>query len=136
MKKVMNNMKSVVAIALLALTLGVSNSAVANNGGEKNNNNVELKYLGQLKNQPVFQLNIKSTPDAEYLIRIIDEANNVVYAEKMKGQDISKKFQLSDEAQENSLLTFEIINKKDNSVTTYKVRNNTRTVQDIEIAKL
>lgn len=135
MKQVMNNIKSVVAVALLALTLGISTTAVANNGGD-NNNNVELKYLGQLKNQPVFQLNIKSAPDAEYLVRIIDEANNVVYAEKLKGQDITKKFQLSDDAQESSLLTFEIINRKDNSVTTYKVRNNTRTVQDIEIAKI
>lgn len=135
MKQVMNNMKSVVAVALLALTLGISTTAVANNGGD-NNNNVELKYLGQLKNQPVFQLNIKSAPDAEFLVRITDEANNVVYAEKLKGQDITKKFQLSDDAQENSLLTFEIINKKDNTVTTYKVRNNTRTVQDIEIAKI
>ncbi len=135
MKQVMKNIKSVVAVALLALTLGISNTAVANNGGD-NNNNVELKYLGQLKNQPVFQLNIKSAPDAEYLVRIIDEANNVVYAEKLKGQDITKKFQLSDDAQESSLLTFEIINRKDNSVTTYKVRNNTRTVQDIEIAKI
>ncbi|OYW17060.1 MAG: hypothetical protein B7Z54_08915 [Sphingobacteriales bacterium 12-47-4] len=126
-------MKTVVAAFVLVLTLGFANNSFANNG--ENTNAVELKYLGNLKNQPVFQLNIKGAVDAEFMVRITDEANNVVYAEKLKGQDISKKFQLSDEALENSLLTFEIINKKDNSVTTFKVRNNTRTVQDIEIAK-
>lgn len=133
MKQVINNMKTVVAAFVLVLTLGFANNSFANNG--ENTNAVELKYLGNLKNQPVFQLNIKGAADAEFMVRITDEANNVVYAEKLKGQDISKKFQLSDEALENSLLTFEIINKKDNSVTTFKVRNNTRTVQDIEIAK-
>ncbi len=133
MKQVINNMKTVVAAFVLVLTLGFANNSFANNG--ENTNAVELKYLGNLKNQPVFQLNIKGAVDAEFMVRITDEANNVVYAEKLKGQDISKKFQLSDEALENSLLTFEIINKKDNSVTTFKVRNNTRTVQDIEIAK-
>lgn len=134
MKQVINNMKTVAAAFVLVLTLGFANTTFANNG--ENTNAVELKYLGTLKNQPVFQLNIKGSIDAEFMVRITDEANNVVYAEKLKGQDISKKFQLSDDAQENSLLTFEIINKKDNSVTTFKVRNNTRTVQDIEIAKL
>lgn len=134
MKQVINNMKTVVAAFVLVLTLGFTNTSFANNG--ENTNAIELKYLGNLKNQPVFQLNIKGAVDAEFMVRITDEANNVVYAEKMKGQDISKKFQLSDEALENSLLTFEIINKKDNSVTTFKVRNNTRTVQDIEIAKI
>ncbi|MBL7751071.1 MAG: hypothetical protein JNN29_06795 [Chitinophagaceae bacterium] len=134
MKQVINNMKTVVAAFVLVLTLGFANTSFANNG--ENTNAVELKYLGNLKNQPVFQLNIKGAVDAEFMVRITDEANNVVYAEKLKGLDISKKFQLSDEALENSLLTFEVINKKDNSVTTFKVRNNTRTVQDIEIAKL
>ncbi len=134
MKQVINNMKTVVAAFVLVLTLGFANTSFANNG--ENTNAVELKYLGNLKNQPVFQLNIKGAVGAEFMVRITDEANNVVYAEKLKGLDISKKFQLSDEALENSLLTFEVINKKDNSVTTFKVRNNTRTVQDIEIAKL
>lgn len=134
MKQVINNMKTVVAAFVLVLTLGFANTSFANNG--ENTNAIELKYLGNLKNQPVFQLSIKGAADAEFMVRITDEANNVVYAEKLKGQDISKKFQLSDEALENSLLTFEIINKKDNSVTTFKVRNNTRTVQDIEIAKI
>lgn len=134
MKKVMNNMKSIVTTLILVMTLGVTQSAFAFTGDK--NQSIELKYLGQLKNQPIFQLTIKGAPEAEFVLRITDEANNVVYAEKLKGQDISKKFQLDDEALENSLLTFEIVNKKDNTVTTYKVRNNTRTVQDIEIAKL
>jgi len=134
MKKVMNNYKSVLAALILTLTVGIAQPANANNGEKKNN--VELKYIGQYKNQPVFELNIKGSENTEVLVRITDEANNVVYAEKMKGEDISKKFQLSDEEFTNAYLTFEIINKKDNTVTTFKVRNNTRTVRDVEIAKI
>ncbi|MBI1341300.1 MAG: hypothetical protein GC171_00040 [Terrimonas sp.] len=133
MKRVMNNYKVMAMALMIILTLGFTQNVNATGQNEKP---VGLKYVGKLKNLPVFQLDINGAPGAEYIIRISDDANMVIYSEKVKGENISRKFQLNDEVLGNAYLTFEVVKKDDNTVTSYKVSNNTRTIQDIEIAKL
>lgn len=135
MKKVMSNYRTVMAALVMIFTLTIAETASAT---EKNDNPVELKYIGKLQNQPLFELNINGEKGAEYLIRITDEHNSVIYTErvKLKGEKVVKKFQLNQDDLGNTDLTFEVINRETNKVTSYKVSNSTRMVQDIEIAKL
>ena len=132
MKQAMKNIKSAIPALLILLMLGATQTVAAAGTHE---DPVALKYIGSVKNQPVFQLEINNPKEAEYVIRISDEAGNILYAEKAKGSAITKKFRLNDEELGDATLTFEVINKAENTVTSYKVKNNTHTVQDIEIAK-
>ena len=62
----------IVAIALIAaLTVAFTTPVLANTTGEPQP--VELKYLGQYKNQPVFELSFKSAEDADFTVIIRDD---------------------------------------------------------------
>ena len=114
MKKVMNKYRMMAIAAATIFTLGISNATFANSGPKESPS--ELKYLGSFTNLPVFQLNLNNTEVNSYVITIKDSYNNILYTEKVKGINISRRYKLS--AEEVDLIggtTFEVFNKKTNS---------------------
>src|SRR3954465_8586523 len=83
-------------IALIALTVGFTNTTLANDEG-KNNHITELKFIGNMENQPVFQLNLGNDEDDEITVTFRDEVGNILYTDKFKGANITKKFMLKSE---------------------------------------
>ena len=81
-------------IALLALTLVFSTATFANNEDGKPAHATELKFIGNVENQPVFQLNLINTDEDEYTVTFRDEYGNVLYTDKFKGANLTKKFLL------------------------------------------
>src|SRR5262245_26709709 len=97
MKKAMRNY-GMFAIALLALTFAFSTVTLANDEEGKNNHVTELKFIGNVENHPVFQLNLTNNDEDEFTVIFRDEYGNVLYTDKFKGANLSKKFMLkSDE---------------------------------------
>jgi hypothetical protein len=123
----------IVAIALVAvLTVAFTSPVLANTTGE-NPQNVELKYLGQYKNQPVFELTFKNSEEADFTVVIRDEQDNIVYKDFIKSGTTSKKYMLNTEELGDIPVNFEITSRKTDKTVVYKVNKNTRVVEDVVV---
>jgi len=123
------------AIAL-AVTFTTAFSTPALAIDEKKAIPVELKFVGNINKQPVFQLNFSNTEVNEYTIIVRDEHYNVLYRDKVKGGNITKKFILNTEELGDGDIQFEIIGKKTDKKVVYEVSTVARLVEDVVINKM
>ena len=130
-----NVMKNFLAIALFAV-LSVASTKVMANEDVKAKSGIDLKFIGNLENQPVFQLNVNNTEDDEYVVTFRDEQNNVLYAGKLKGSNITKNFQLNAEDGGDNTMSVEVKSKKTNKTEVYKINRTHSFTEEIVVAKL
>jgi hypothetical protein len=137
MKQAMKTTR-VITLGLFTLcTMGLSQATFA---GSKTDNPVELKFIGKFKNRPVFQLNLNNNETEQYFINIKDEYNTVLYSEKIKGENISRKYQLDiDDADLNSStfgVRVEVTSAKTHKTQVYKISSHKSVTENIVVAKL
>jgi hypothetical protein len=135
MKQVLKN-KSIIALTLFAIfSTAAAPAALANDSSRVIP--VELKFLGEVKNQLVFQLNFDgNVEENDFTVTITDETGNQLYKENVKGEKITKRYLIySDEIGDNSL-RFQITSKKSNQSVVYEVNHETHFVQDVVVNKL
>lgn len=122
----------ILAIAFLSVfAIAFTSPALANDGKEPVP--VELKYLGQLRNQPLFELTFNNTEDTDFLVVIRDEFKNILHREYVKNGVTSKKYLLNTEELGNISLQFEITGKKTEKPVIYEVNKNSRFVEDMAV---
>jgi hypothetical protein len=125
----------IIAIALVALTLGLSTATLANDeGGIKNV--TELKFIGNMENQPVFQLSLNNTEEDEYSITFRDETGNVLYADKVKGANITKKFMLKADEIGDATLNVVVKSKKTGKTEVYSINRSHSYVEETVVNKV
>jgi len=125
----------IIAIALLALTLGFSTVTLASD--EDGNKNVtELKFIGNLENQPVFQLSLNGTEEDEYSITFRDDSGNVLYSDKVKGANITKKFMLRAEEIGDTTLSVIVKSKKTGKTEVYSINRSHSYVEETVVNKV
>jgi hypothetical protein len=122
------------AIAFVAVTAVAFISPVRANDTKPQA--VELKYLGQFQNHPVFELNFASEKDTEFTVIIRDDQNNVVYKDFVKAGTVSKKYLLNTEEVGDVPLQFEITGKQSAKTVIYEINKSTRTIDDVVVNKL
>lgn len=133
MKKTMNT--RILAIALATIfTVTLSTTVLAND--EKKAIPVELKFIGNIENQPVFQLTFSSPDENEFTIVVRDEFNTVLYRDYVKAGNITKKFLLNTEELGNTAIQFEITGKKTHKKVIYEVNKQSRFVEDVVVNKM
>lgn len=135
MKTIMRNY-GIMAIALVAFTLAFSTTTLANNENDKVAAAIELKFIGHYENQPVFQLNLNNKEEDEFTIIFRDDYGNVLYAGKVKGNNISKKFMLNIEEIGDSVLSVEVKSKKKNQSEVYQINRNRSYVEETVVSKV
>ena len=135
MKKIMRNY-GIMAIALVAFTLAFSTTTLANNEKEKVASAIELKFIGHYENQPVFQLNLNNKEEDEFTITFRDDYGNVLYAGKVKGSNISKKFMLNTEEIGDNILSVEVKSKKKNQSEVYQINRSRSYVEETVVSKI
>lgn len=138
MKKIFSNNR-LIAIAFLTVfsVAAAPFAAVAADSSYKRVMPVELKLVGNINNQPIFQLSYDgNTEQDEFTIVIRDEDGNSLYRENIKGESFTKKFLLNKDEVGDGALRFEISSKKFSKTVVYEVNRNTRQVEDLVISKL
>jgi len=96
-----------------------------------------LTFIGNIKNQPLFQLNFTGEANYdEYTITIKDEAGITLYRENIKGGSFTKKFLINTEELGNTTLKFEIASKNSKSSVFYEVNRSSQVVEKVEVSKL
>lgn len=131
----MKNYKTL-AIALFAAFSVASTSNVMANEEVKPKTGIDLKFIGNIQDQPVFQLNVNNTEDDEYVVTFRDEQNNVLYTGKLKGINITKNFQLSTEEGVDNAMSVEVKSKKTNKAEVYKINKTRSFTEEIVVNKL
>lgn len=132
MKNLINNTRIAAFALLLSFTVAFSTAAQAT---EDNNAAIEFKFIGNLKNQPVFQLSYNGTVENEFTVVVRDNENNIIYKDVLKGSQIQKKFVLNTEEIGGGDVTFEI-NKKGAKTIVYEVSSNARLIHDVVVNKV
>src|SRR5664279_2151984 len=137
MKQTINATKMITMGLFTLCTLGFTNATFA---GTKTDTPAELKFIGKIKNQPVFELNLNNDASDEYYINIKDANYNVLYSEKIKGENLSRKYQLDIDASQLSAPDFgvrvEVTSAKTHKTEVYKISSQTSVTEKIEVAKL
>ena len=123
------------AIVALAFTLAFSTPTLANDGGEKENPNTEFKFIGNVEDQPVFELNLGDNED-EYTVIFRDEIGNILYIDKFKGANGSKKFLLKSDELVDETLNVVVKSKKNNTTAVYKINRSASYVEETVINKV
>jgi len=124
-----------IAIALVAsFTVAFAAPAMAND--DRKIIPVELKFVGNLKSQPLFHLVFSGTEQNEYTVVIRDEYGNLLYKENVKGATFTKKFLLNTEELGDAELKFEITGKNNEKPVVFEINNQSRFVEDVVISKV
>jgi hypothetical protein len=123
-------------IIALAFALTFSLTSAETFATDKNDTPVQLVYLGNVNNQPVFQLILNNDETSEYVVTLRDASGEVLYSEEVKGKQFPRKYRVNTEESGVSGIMFEVKNKKDNTKTVYTVSATSHLVQDVAINKL
>ncbi|MEP6596283.1 MAG: hypothetical protein ABJA71_10070 [Ginsengibacter sp.] len=135
MKRFISRSKIIAMAFALTFSLGsVENFAQDTNN--KSDNPVELTYIGNVNNQPQFQLKLNNNEAGEFVITIKDLSGNVLYSEVATGKLFSRKYLLNIDEMGVSEIRFEVSSKKSNSKTVYAVSTTSRVVEDVAVNKL
>jgi hypothetical protein len=127
--------KIITIIALIALTVGFTTVTLANDEG-KTKNITELKFIGNMENQPVFQLNLTTTEEDEITVTFRDEAGNILYTDKFKGANLNKKFMLKSDEFGDTALHVIVKSKKYNSSELYTINRSHTYVEETVVNKI
>lgn len=134
MKQVLKN-KVILAIAFFAVFLTASAPAFAYDSTRAIP--VELKFLGEVNEQFVFQLVFDGNAEEnEFTVTITDNAGFLLHKEVIKGEKVSKKFLLNTDELGDNTVKFLVTSKKSNQTVTYEVNHVSRLVQDVVVNKL
>jgi len=138
MKNSKNNFR-IFVVALVALfSVALTSSATA--ADTKGTDPVVVKYVGASNNIAIFQLSFTNEKEEQFEIMITDKYDNLYY-EKVKGTELSRKFQFVSSDADGGSVTDEILvvitNTTTKEVYTYKILPNASIGKDNDlVAKL
>ncbi len=135
MKKIFSNNRLIAIAFFTVFSVAASPVAIANGPGDAIP--VELKFIGSINNQPLFQLSIDGNAQQdEFTIIIRDEDGNALYRENIKSEKFTKKFLVkNDEIGENTL-RFEITCKRSKKIVVFEIERQTLFVEQTVVNKL
>ena len=135
MKQVLKRKSIIVATLFAVFSTALAPAAQANDSSRVIP--VELKFLGEVKDQLVFQLNFDGNAEEnEFTVTITDDAGLQLYRENVKGEKVTKRYLLNSDEIGNGIVHFQITSKKSNRTVVYEVNHVTHVVQDVVVNKL
>jgi hypothetical protein len=137
MKKIFSNNRLIAIAFFTVFSVAAAPFAMAADSSHNRVMPVELKLVGNINNQPIFQLSYAgNTEQDEFTIVIRDEDGNALYRENIKGENFTKKFLLNKDEVGDGALRFEVSSKKFSKTVVYEINRNTRQVEELVISKL
>ena len=136
MKKIFNNGR-LIAIAFFTLFTAAAIPAALANDSNSNTLPVELKFIGSINNQTIFQLKISGNIlNDDYSLIIRDETGNSIYRENIKAGSFSKKFLFDTEELGDETLLFEVLCRKNNKSVVYRINRKYHYKEEVLVSEL
>ena len=126
-----------IAMGLFTLcTLGLKNITFA---GTKNDDPVEVKFVTEINNLPVIQLNLHNSEDGEYFITVKDMNYHILYCEIVKGVDLSRTIKLNmDQDEINTpgfMVRVEVTSSETHNTEVFHINNPGGAAESAEMSK-
>ena len=96
MKKVMNKNKAII-VGLMAIISTSFSNPVSAMDKKSDPPGVEIRYLGFVNKNPVFEITTNNPQADNFFITIRDEAGTVLFSEKLSGKSLSRKYRIDTE---------------------------------------
>jgi hypothetical protein len=132
MKQVLRN-SAIALFTLFVLTFSVNAMA---NGGITPASVVEIKFIGNLQNQPVFQLSLLNKESDEFYISISDLQGNVLYSDRVKGINITKKFAINTDEIGDNTVRITVSSKSKNTKESYDISRTQNYVLESSVTRV
>jgi hypothetical protein len=130
-------MKKVLVSFALSLFFVLSlNLTASATDDDKKPSTIEVKMISSVDESPVFQLDLNNKEVEEFYLTIKDNFGNTLYADKVKGSNISKKFKLNPEGMIDETIRIEVKSKKTNKSEVYTINRSSKYVQETVVSKL
>lgn len=109
-------------IVLAFFTVFSVGSSRAMAEGNNKGLSVELKYAGDIHNQPHYRLAVSGNTDLHpFTVNIRDQFNNLLFSENIQGENFTKSFVLNTNEIGDETICFEIVNKATKQSLTYEI---------------
>ena len=95
-----------------------------------------IKHLGSLQNDPVFQVDFANENTGTYILSIKEDDGSVLYSEKVKAKQYTKKFRWISPDANDSKLIFSLYNEQTKQTTSFEMNTSLRTIQDVVVTRL
>lgn len=96
-------------VALMAAISTTFTSPLLANTNPTEPSAVEVKYLGTVQRNPVFEVNLTNEAGESFIVRVLDASGRVLYKEKLEGKNISRKYRIATEDElESGSIRFEV----------------------------
>ncbi|MGZ5191894.1 MAG: hypothetical protein ACXWCZ_12860 [Flavisolibacter sp.] len=118
------------------LMLGIIPAVKAQDSNKSNASAVEIKYLGSVENQPIFQVVFENSKQENVHVSITDENGIELYGEKFRDKRFSKKFKFEKLDTDPFKLRFTLTSDNEKSSQVFEVNTKVWTVQDVVVTKL
>ncbi len=119
----------------MILLLGAHSVAMA--GEDPGTPSVELKFLGNFRSKPVFELQFTNHGTAhDYILTIRDQFGNALYRESIESSTLTKKFMINTDELEDEVLRIEVSSRKNDQLITYQINRSSHTVEEVKINKV
>ena len=118
------------------LMLGIITSVKAQDSNKANASVVEIKYLGSVDNQPIFQVAFDNQRQENVQVSITDENGVELYGEKFREKRFSKKFKFEKLDTDPFKLRFTLTSDNEKLSQIFEVNTKVWTVQDVVVTRL
>jgi hypothetical protein len=127
--------KNYTTIALF-FALSLFTTVVSANGVQKDPPVAQLKYIGNIGNQPVFQLDLNADKEEHFVISIKNEFGENIYSERVKAKVFTRIYRLDTESLQDDNLRVEVKSASSKKVEVFTINRQARFVEETSVSKL
>ena len=136
MKKVMSKNKAIIFGLMAIISTSFSNPVSAMDK-KSDPPGVEIRYLGFVSKNPVFEITTSNVQADNFFITIRDEAGTVLYSEKLSGKKLSRRYRIDTEEEiADGGLRFEVRSVKSKKTEIYIVGVSENITREMAVTKI
>ena len=136
MKKVMSKNKAIIFGLMAIISTSFSNPVSAMDK-KSDPPGVEIRYLGFVNKNPVFEITTSNVQADNFFITIRDEAGTVLFSEKLSGKKLSRRYRIDTEEEiADGGLRFEVRSVKSKKTEVYIVGVNENITREMAVTKI
>jgi len=136
MKKVMSKNKAIIFGLMAIISTSFSNPVSAMDK-KSDPPGVEIRYLGFVNKNPVFEITTSNMQADNFFITIRDEAGTVLFTEKLSGKMLSRRYRIDTEEEiADGGLRFEVRSVKSKKTEVYIAGVSENTTREMAVTKI
>ena len=136
MKKVMSKNKAIIFGLMAIISTSFSNPVSAMDK-KSDPPGVEIRYLGFVNKNPVFEITTSNVQADNFFITIRDEAGTVLFTEKLSGKMLSRRYRIDTEEEiADGGLRFEVRSVKSKKTEVYIAGVSENTTREMAVIKI